>query len=143
MINNKPERIIIWAKTLGRCAYCGKWIPSNGNWVAEHMHPRIQGGKDEYDNLIMSCNSCNNKKGGYTVNQFKIRLIKRYKKEILHAIAGTESCKYLLNSLMTLEECKSFAKEIFSVFDKHINTDSLKFYFEKDNEEVIDEENMD
>lgn len=42
------------------CSYCG----SPNHLVIDHLIPRIKGGPDDADNLILACRSCNSSKGG-------------------------------------------------------------------------------
>jgi len=42
------------------CEYCGK---EDGNLEWEHIIPRSKGGPDNIDNLVLSCKTCNLKKG--------------------------------------------------------------------------------
>ena len=42
------------------CSYCG----SEGNPSIDHLIPRIMGGADESDNLILACRACNSSKRG-------------------------------------------------------------------------------
>lgn len=41
------------------CAYCG----GRENLTVDHLVPRIRGGRDAADNLILACRSCNSSKG--------------------------------------------------------------------------------
>jgi len=42
------------------CYYCG----AKGNLAVDHLIPRIRGGRDETDNLIWACRTCNSSKQG-------------------------------------------------------------------------------
>jgi len=42
-----------------KCSYCG----STENLALDHVFPQKRGGKDEGDNLIYACRSCNSSKG--------------------------------------------------------------------------------
>ena len=42
------------------CSYCG----SEDNLSVDHLIPRIKGGADESDNLILACRACNSSKQG-------------------------------------------------------------------------------
>ncbi len=42
------------------CSYCG----SARSLVVDHLIPKIRGGPDESDNLILACRPCNSSKGG-------------------------------------------------------------------------------
>lgn len=47
------------------CRYCG----SERNLSIDHVVPRIQGGSNELENLVVACRSCNSRKGGRTPEQ--------------------------------------------------------------------------
>lgn len=45
----------------GKCYYCRKAI--KGAWNTEHVIPLFRGGTSSYSNLVISCWTCNKKKG--------------------------------------------------------------------------------
>lgn len=45
----------------GLCFYCRK--PIKGAWVTDHVVPLFRGGTSAYANLVVSCWSCNKRKG--------------------------------------------------------------------------------
>ena len=45
------------------CWYCGRSVSVCGSLTADHIFPRVKGGEDISDNLIMVCRSCNSSKG--------------------------------------------------------------------------------
>jgi len=60
-----------------KCAYCdkvGKVIMTNNSWVQfagltiDHKIPLSKGGPDTADNIVLSCKSCNSKKGAKSLN---------------------------------------------------------------------------
>lgn len=65
---------IVFAKTGGHCWYCGQELDPFGTWQIDHQQPRSQGGADDIDNLVAACRRCNNRKGGRTIEQFRIYL---------------------------------------------------------------------
>jgi hypothetical protein len=52
------------------CAYCGKFTDLS-DLVADHVTPKCQGGSNDISNLLLSCNKCNNSKGGKNLNQYR------------------------------------------------------------------------
>jgi 5-methylcytosine-specific restriction endonuclease McrA len=56
------------------CQYCGNHVPY---LTIDHVVPRSMGGELTWDNLVTACPSCNHRKGGRTVEQAHMRLIKR------------------------------------------------------------------
>lgn len=56
------------------CQYCGVKLPmSLLNY--DHVVPRSQGGKTTWENIVMACYSCNDKKGGRTPEQAGMALL--------------------------------------------------------------------
>lgn len=49
-------------KSNNYCWYCGKEKPPS-ELTKDHVFPRIKGGKDSLDNIIMVCRTCNSSKG--------------------------------------------------------------------------------
>ena len=45
------------------CWYCGRSVSDCGPLTADHIFPRMKGGENVSDNLIMVCRSCNSFKG--------------------------------------------------------------------------------
>ncbi|MCR5261521.1 MAG: HNH endonuclease [Candidatus Gastranaerophilales bacterium] len=51
------------------CAYCGKELRDN-NKTVDHVLPQCAGGKNETDNLVICCYSCNLEKANQDINTF-------------------------------------------------------------------------
>lgn len=62
MANAEYIRPDIWAKTNGRCWYCGCDL-SPANWSVDHFLPPGRGGSDLPNNLVPACRPCNSAKG--------------------------------------------------------------------------------
>ncbi len=60
-----------------RCQYCGK---SNVQLTLDHILPRSRGGKEEWENLVVACITCNNKKGNRTPEEAGMKLLSKPKK---------------------------------------------------------------
>lgn len=45
----------------GKCFYCKRQI--KGVWVTDHLIPLFRGGTSAYSNLVVSCWTCNSRKG--------------------------------------------------------------------------------
>ena len=59
------KKKIIKAKLMRKqknCFYCG-CILTKENRSIDHVFPKVHGGKSIKGNLVLSCKSCNNKKG--------------------------------------------------------------------------------
>lgn len=58
-----------------RCQYCGKKFPA-GELTKDHVIPRAQGGKTDWDNIVSCCIQCNDKKRNRTPAQARMKLKK-------------------------------------------------------------------
>jgi hypothetical protein len=58
------------------CQYCSAALTPNKCSI-DHVIPRSLGGKNEWNNCVTSCYSCNNKKGNKTLEQTKMKLINK------------------------------------------------------------------
>jgi 5-methylcytosine-specific restriction endonuclease McrA len=56
-----------------RCQYCA----SRDRLTVDHVLPRSRGGKDSWENLVVACTPCNNKKGSRTPDEAGMQLIRR------------------------------------------------------------------
>jgi len=54
------------------CQYCGK---SGGNLTIDHIVPRSRGGEDSWENMVVCCSRCNNRKGSKTLEEAGMKLI--------------------------------------------------------------------
>src|SRR5882672_4836103 len=67
MPKKQPEAQIrrqVAARAAFRCEYCvtpAGFVPDS--FSIEHIHPRVRGGSHRADNLALSCQGCNNRKG--------------------------------------------------------------------------------
>jgi 5-methylcytosine-specific restriction endonuclease McrA len=62
-----------------QCQYCGK-KPSLRDLNIDHVVPRSRGGIDSWDNLVISCRTCNLKKGRRTPDEAGMRLMRQPQK---------------------------------------------------------------
>ncbi len=58
------------------CQYCGKKFPAS-ELTIDHIIPRVKGGKTTWDNVVACCKKCNEKKGGKTLVEAGMKLIKK------------------------------------------------------------------
>jgi 5-methylcytosine-specific restriction endonuclease McrA len=56
-----------------RCQYCGQYTPY---LTIDHIIPRRLGGLHSWDNLVAACPPCNHRKGGRTVEQAQMSLLR-------------------------------------------------------------------
>lgn len=64
----KFSRQNVYARDRGRCQYCRAHI-ARDNWTYDHVVPRAQGGRTSWENVVVACVKCNQKKGGRTPAQ--------------------------------------------------------------------------
>ncbi len=65
---NGMTRHALYKRDQGKCVYCGVFLRKE-HMTKDHVVPRCQGGKDKWQNVVISCRSCNRKKGGRTPEQ--------------------------------------------------------------------------
>ncbi len=54
----------------GCCEYCLSQVKySSGPFSKEHIWPKVKGGSDDFDNLVFSCQGCNNIKSVATTGE--------------------------------------------------------------------------
>lgn len=54
------------------CQYCGK---NGGNMTLDHIIPKSRGGRETWDNMVVCCARCNNRKGDQTVEGAGMKLM--------------------------------------------------------------------
>ncbi len=70
------SRLNIYARDVDTCQYCGRQLPRS-ELNLDHVLPRSQGGKTNWENVVCSCLPCNLKKGGRTPGQSRMKLFKK------------------------------------------------------------------
>lgn len=55
------------------CQYCGRHLPY---LTIDHVLPRRLGGQHSWENLVAACPPCNHLKGGRTIEQARMRLLR-------------------------------------------------------------------
>lgn len=66
-----------------RCQYCSeKFRGEDLSW--DHVIPRCQGGRDEWENLVTCCKRCNHRKAGRTPEEAGMPLLRRPLPRTLH-----------------------------------------------------------
>ena len=81
----KFSRENVYARDHGRCQYCTERIPRH-EATYDHVKPRSLGGLTTWENVVIACVPCNQKKGARTVEQAGMQLRstpKRPKKDAL------------------------------------------------------------
>ena len=74
------QRLEIFEKTGGRCAYCGIELTLDHMQV-DHMVSLHNHGNDDMGNLVSSCRECNYYKGGCNPDGFRKKLKKAFRQE--------------------------------------------------------------
>jgi 5-methylcytosine-specific restriction endonuclease McrA len=75
----KFSRENVYTRDKGRCQYCQK-IVSRKSATYDHVVPREQGGKTQWDNIVIACFACNQKKKNRTPEQAGMRLLSKPEK---------------------------------------------------------------
>ena len=65
------------------CQYCGR-VFAPAELTLDHIVPRSRGGDSTWDNLVASCQWCNNQKGDRSPEEVGMRLLKRPQGYNLH-----------------------------------------------------------
>jgi len=63
----------VWLKTNGHCSYCGLPLLPFTNFTIDHVHPVVDGGTDDFGNLVPCCKTCNSRKHAMPVETFRMR----------------------------------------------------------------------
>jgi 5-methylcytosine-specific restriction endonuclease McrA len=58
----------VYARDSGKCQYCGSKVPRPES-TYDHVTPRSQGGHTKWENIVIACLNCNQRKGGRTPEQ--------------------------------------------------------------------------
>lgn len=89
----KFNRINLWLRDAGRCQYCGEEI-SLRSLTIDHVIPKSLSGKTTWENTVVSCFRCNQKKQNRTPEQAGMRLLtKPAKPSILQSRLGIDPSK--------------------------------------------------
>lgn len=106
---SKEERMNVYQKCNGHCAYCGCEIEYKDMQV-DHVMPLRIGGSDELGNMLPACRSCNHYKATLDAEGFR-----KY-------LAGIH--KRLLRDSVAYQVAERFG------IVKHVS-DEVKFYYEE------------
>lgn len=69
----KLSRREIFHRDQYTCQYCGT---KGKELTIDHVMPRHRGGRHTWENLVSACKSCNHRKGGKTLEESKMRLLR-------------------------------------------------------------------
>jgi len=69
----KFNRKNVWLRDKGHCQYCGNKV-SLSDFTFDHVIPQSRGGKTRWENIVVSCYGCNQRKGNRTPREAGMRL---------------------------------------------------------------------
>jgi 5-methylcytosine-specific restriction endonuclease McrA len=72
----KFSRINVYIRDQFRCQYCGRSYPEE-ELSLDHVVPQRMNGRKCWENIVTCCIECNRKKGGRTLAQAGMRLIRK------------------------------------------------------------------
>lgn len=72
----KIDRLAIFNKCNGHCAYCGCEITVK-KFQVDHLWPKYGGGLNDENNLLPACCSCNNYKSTFTLELFRSQIMEQ------------------------------------------------------------------
>ncbi len=64
----------VYARDKGRCQYCSVSVPRH-EFTYDHVTPRRMEGQTRWENVVVCCTGCNQKKGGRTPEQAGMKLV--------------------------------------------------------------------
>lgn len=73
----------IFERDGNRCQFCGKRFDTK-ELSLDHVLPKSRGGLTTWDNIVCSCSSCNARKGGRTLREANMRLVRKPRKPRWH-----------------------------------------------------------
>jgi 5-methylcytosine-specific restriction endonuclease McrA len=79
MVKRPRQRVRLTKREILRrdnytCQYCGQ---SPAYLTVDHIIPRRLGGKHSWENLVAACPACNHRKGGRTIEQAQMHLLRQ------------------------------------------------------------------
>jgi 5-methylcytosine-specific restriction endonuclease McrA len=66
----------VYIRDGGRCAYCNRKV-GLGNFTFDHIIPRVEGGIDCWENVVISCVKCNNQKDRMSLRKWGKKLLRK------------------------------------------------------------------
>ena len=126
---NRYNRGLVYAKTEGHCAYCGKYLHPFSNWYIEHLIPFNPSKADTLDNLWPSCPSCNVQKKNRSLAGFRNQV----KASFLLRVTRMENIIEELLESSYLISCGEYLKEMLRMnqgLAVLIENTEIKFYLD-------------
>lgn len=69
----KFSRMNVYSRDDGRCQYCRQRVPLEET-TYDHVVPRSKGGQTNWENVVIACMTCNQKKGNKTPEEAGLKL---------------------------------------------------------------------
>lgn len=127
-----PDRNIVFDKTCGHCAYCGKELENSyQGWQMDHVTPVIQKGKNGIDNRLPACHSCNKKKSGRNLEEWRWRLREQM---ISNFVSAYQRLEFIFDSGMISEDKYHNLRELIDEAIYSAENLPVAFYFERQGE---------
>lgn len=98
----------IWLRDEGCCQYCHKEVEIKG-FTIDHVIPKSKGGKSVWDNVVVSCYNCNQKKGEKSLAE----------------------CSYKLHKFPRKPASLPYIDEIVGFFEENYIHESWKFWLQR------------
>ena len=76
----------------GMCQYCSKGIALNIGTV-DHVVPKSKGGQHVWQNVVWSCEKCNQKKGSRLLNETSFSLIRKPRQPTIYEMINIKAGK--------------------------------------------------
>jgi 5-methylcytosine-specific restriction endonuclease McrA len=74
--NVKFNRVNVWKRDKGACQYCGVKVDP-ATYQYEHVLPKSRGGRTTWENIVVACCPCNQKKRDRTPEEAGMRLLRK------------------------------------------------------------------
>ena len=112
--SQRIKRQYVWAKTGGRCWYCGARLYHREEadtevkrrlvFTADHLHPRSHGGRGRA-NKVPACKYCNSHKSSRSVEQFRLWVHALLFDNVRRASASTPAGEQEPRRLLRYDSC--------------------------------------
>jgi 5-methylcytosine-specific restriction endonuclease McrA len=68
---SRPSKKTIWLRDKGACQYCEKKLTIK-DCTIDHVIPKSRGGEHSWDNVVIACRKCNQRKGSKLTKECKM-----------------------------------------------------------------------
>jgi 5-methylcytosine-specific restriction endonuclease McrA len=81
-ISKRTERRYkVYLRDGGICQWCQKRLTFDESTI-DHKIAKVNGGSNDFDNLLLSCRRCNNQKAAMSPDEFQIKISEIARREI-------------------------------------------------------------